>query len=120
MVAGRDIFYVVPDRYPRADVLREVFDHDNGPFVSWLEDRGFQVADGALANYPKTAHSLAATWNMAPVDELVPDPPADGGDWQPLYALLRDHRLGRLLTDAGYEYVHVGTCLLYTSPSPRD
>lgn len=109
VVAGRDIFYVVPDRYPRADVLREVFDHDNGPFVSWLEDRGFQVADGALANYPKTAHSLAATWNMAPVDELVPDPPADGGDWQPLYALLRDHRLGRLLTDAGYEYVHVGT-----------
>jgi hypothetical protein len=108
-LAGRDIWYVIPDRYPRADTLAEVFDHDNGPFVSFLEERGFQVAERSLANYPKTAHSLAATWNLAPVEELVPQPPADGGDWQPLYALLRDHRLGHVLTDAGYEYVHLGT-----------
>lgn len=108
-LAGRDIWYVIPDRYPRADTFAEVFGFDNTPFLSWLEDRGFQVADRALANYPKTAHSLAATWNLAPIEELVPDPPADGGDWQPLYALLRDHELGRILTDTGYEYVHVGT-----------
>lgn len=108
-LAGRDIWYVIPDRYPRADTLADVFGYDNGPFVSWLEERGFQVAEGSLANYPKTAHSLAATWNMAPIEELVPDPPADGGDWQPLYDLLRDHRLGHILTDAGYEHVVLGT-----------
>lgn len=108
-LAGRDIWYIVPDRYPRADTLAEVFDHDNRPFLGWLEDRGFQVAEGALANYPKTAHSLAATWNLAPVDELVPDPPVDGGDWQPLYALLRDHRLGRVLTEVGYEHIVLGS-----------
>lgn len=108
-LAGRDIWYIIPDRYPREDTLAEVFDHDNTPFLSRLEDKGFQVADRALANYPKTAHSLAATWNLAPVDELVPQPPADGGDWQPLYALLRDHRLGRILTDVGYEHVVLGT-----------
>lgn len=108
-LAGRDIWYIIPDRYPRADTLASVFDHDNSPFLSGLEERGFQVADRALANYPKTAHSLVATWNLATVEELIPDPPADGSDWQPLYRLLRDHRLGRILTDAGYEYIHLGS-----------
>lgn len=108
-LAGRDIWYIVPDRYPRADTLEQVFDADNDEFISWLEDRGFQVAERSLANYPKTAHSLAATWNLAPVDELIPDPPEDGSDWGPLYDLLRDHRLGQILTDVGYEYVHLGT-----------
>lgn len=108
-LAGRDIWYIVPDRYPRADTLREEFGHDNSPFLDALEERGFQVAERSLANYPKSAHSLAATWNLQPVDQLVPDPPADGGDWQPLYSLLGDHRLGRLLTEAGYEYLHLGS-----------
>lgn len=108
-LAGRDIWYIVPDRYPRADTLASVFDYDNTPFLSGLEEQGFQVADRALANYPKTAHSLVATWNLAPIEELIPDPPADGSDWQPLYRLLRDHRLGRILTDAGYEYIHLGS-----------
>ena len=108
-LAGRDIWYIVPDRYPRADTLRDVFDYDNADFLSSLEDRGFQVAERALANYPKTAHSLSATWNLAPIDELIPQPPADGSDWQPLYALLRGHRLGRMLTEVGYEYLHLGS-----------
>ena len=108
-LAGRDIWYIVPDRYPRADTLEEVFDFDNSDFLASLQDRGFQVAERSLANYPKTAHSLAATWNLAPIDELIPQPPADGSDWQPLYALLRDHRLGRTLTEVGYEYLHLGS-----------
>lgn len=108
-LAGRDIWYIIPDRYPRADTLAQVFDYDNTPFLSALEQQGFQVADRALANYPKTAHSLVATWNLATVEELIPDPPADGSDWQPLYQLLRDHQLGRIVTDAGYEYVHIGS-----------
>jgi hypothetical protein len=106
--ATRDIWYLIPDRYPRADTLTEVFGYDNGPFLDSLEARGFQVADQAVAPYPKTAHSLAATLNFAYVPDLVTDRPA-GDDWQPLYALLRDHLLGRVLTGAGYDYLHLGT-----------
>ena len=64
-LAGRDIWYIIPDRYPRADTLASVFDYDNTPFLSHLEDLGFQVAERSLANYPKTAHSLSprrGTW----------------------------------------------------------
>lgn len=108
-LAGRDIWYIIPDRYPRADTLQAEFGFDNGPFLDRLEAWGFQVAEDSLANYPKTAHSLAVTWNLAPLDELIPDPPADGSDWQPIYTLLREHRLGQLLTDVGYEYIHLAT-----------
>ena len=107
--AGRDIWYIVPDRYPRTDTLTEQYGFDNSAFVDHLEELGFQVADRALANYPKTAHSLASTWNLAPIDDLVPDPPEDGGSWRPLYDLLQDHRLGQLVVDAGYEYLHLGS-----------
>lgn len=105
---ARDIWYVILDRYPRADTLVEVFDHDNTPFLSALEDDGFTIADHALANYPKTAHSLAASLNMTYLDHLS-DLDVAGDDWGPVYGLLRDHRVGQLLTDAGYEYIHVGT-----------
>jgi hypothetical protein len=108
-LAGRDIWYIIPDRYPRADTLQQVFAFDNRPFLDGLEERGFQVQSRALANYPKTAHSLGSSWNLELIQDLIPEPPDDGSDWQPLYRLLRDHRLGHILTDAGYEYIHLGT-----------
>lgn len=106
---ARDIWYIIPDRYPRHDTLATDFDFDNSDFETFLEDRGFTIQDEARANYPKTAHSLAATWNMATVPELVPQPPEDGSDWRPLYDLLNDHLLGRVVTDAGFDYVHLGS-----------
>lgn len=117
--ALRDIWYVVPDRYPRADTLAEVFGFDNSEFLDGLEQRGFQVADASLANYPKTAHSLVATWSMAPLDELFPEPRPHSEDWQPLYRMLRDAELARVLVAAGYEYVHLGSWWSPTSVSDR-
>lgn len=106
---ARDIWYIIPDRYPRRDTLASDFDFDNSDFETFLEDRSFTIQDQARANYPKTAHSLAATWNLATIPELVPQPPEDGSDWRPLYDLLNDHLLGRLVTDAGFDYVHLGS-----------
>lgn len=103
-----DIFYLIPDRYPREDSLRDFFDWDNSAWIAALEARGFQVADDALANYPSTGMSLASTWNLAPIDQLV-DTPSNPKDWAPAYSLLKDHALGRNLTRAGYEYIHMGT-----------
>ncbi len=107
--AARDIWYIIPDRYPRLDTLADVYDFDNGEFEGFLEERGFTIQDRARANYPKTAHSLAATWNMEFLPDLVPQPPEDGSDWRPLYELLADHQLGRIVTEAGFDYVHLGS-----------
>lgn len=105
-----DIYYIVPDRYPRQDTLAEVFDHDNTAFLARLEALGFDVLERSVANYPKTAHSLAASLNLGYLDELAASVPAgDQASWRPVYGLLRDHALGRVLTDLGYEYHHLGT-----------
>lgn len=113
----RDIYYIVLDRYARADSMEELFDYDNRPFTGSLEALGFEVADGSVSNYPKTAHSLAASLNMTYLDELADEAGAGSSDWGPVYDLLRDHEVGRLLTDEGYEYVHLGTWWGPTSTS---
>ncbi|MBW3658068.1 MAG: LTA synthase family protein [Actinobacteria bacterium] len=106
---ARDIWYIVPDRYPRGDTLAEVFDLDNGAFLDALEAEGFDVLDDSVANYPKTAHSLAASLNLEYLDELEETVGDDAQDsWTPVYRLLRDHALGRALTDLGYRYIHLG------------
>ena len=115
---SRDIFYVVFDRYPRGDTLRERFGHDNTAFEQMLEDFGFQLADESLANYPKTAHSLAASLNMTYLDEVASSiPKGNRDDLRPLHRMVGEHRVGAWLTGAGYEYVHVGSWWGPTSTS---
>lgn len=106
---ARDIYYIIMDRYSREDWLREGFGFDNRAFTSALKDKGFQVLDGAVANYNKTAHSLASALNMTYLDELSMAVSDDrSGDWHPLYRMLDDHTVGDVLTARGYEYVHLG------------
>lgn len=105
----RDIFYVVPDRYGRADQLLETFDYDNSRFVDFLEQRDFQVAERSLTNYPRTPHSLASTLNMTYLDEVADRiEPGDADRIVAIHRMLADHRVGDILTESGYEYVHVG------------
>lgn len=106
----RDIFYIVPDRYGRQDQLAATFGIDNSTFTGFLEEHGFEVVDDAIGNYPTTAHSLASTLGMTYLDGLTASVPEEArGSWRPVYDMLRDHRLGRVLTAVGYEYIHVGT-----------
>lgn len=114
---ARDIWYIIPDRYPRLDTLDADYDFDNTEFQSHLVDLGFTIQDEARANYPKTSHSLAGTWNLATVQDLVPFPPEDGADSSPLYELLDNHALGRFVTDAGFDYLHLGSWWGPTSQS---
>ena len=67
----RDVYYIIFDRYADEITLRDRFGYDNTPFLTSLGDRGFDVVTDAVANYPKTAHSLASSLNMSFLDELV-------------------------------------------------
>jgi hypothetical protein len=57
------VFYIVVDGYARQDILRELFDLDNEPFLKELEARGFQVARRSNSNYMQTPLSLASSLN---------------------------------------------------------
>jgi hypothetical protein len=104
-----DIYYLIFDRYASAATLDRYFDFDNEPTISFLEARGFYVAPGSHANYLKTAHSLASTFQMDYLDFLADEEGSRSSDWQPIYRLLGEHRVARLLKSAGYRYVQIGS-----------
>ncbi len=90
-----DVYHLVVDGYGRADVLADLYGFDNRRFLDRLRGLGFVVGDSAIANYPTTLSSLAATLNL---DYLGPRVDRFG----PLYRSIRDNRLFRWFHDAGY------------------
>lgn len=108
--SGRDVWYLVFDRYAGAPTLELQYGYDNSPFLDDLEDRGFVVAHGATANYLKTALSLASSLNMAELDaDALAAEATAPDDWTPLYRDLQgSHAVERFLHERGYRYIHLG------------
>ncbi len=106
---GRDIWYLVFDRYGSASSLDLQYDIDDRPFLDRLRARGFEIVTDSHANYVKTSLSLAATLNLDYLDDLVAaqDPASD--DHGPVFERLSDHAVGRFLQERGYRYIHVGS-----------
>lgn len=59
-----NVYWFVFDMYARADVLKADLGHDNSEFLASLRQRGFFVADKAVANYTSTKLSLSTTVSM--------------------------------------------------------
>jgi hypothetical protein len=117
--APRDIYFLVFDRYGGPDVLDQIYNVGNGPFLRELEDRGFQVARSARANYPNTAHSLGATLNLGYHDALTER--TEGGaspNWGLMYNHLRHNEAAEYLAYLGYRHVQVGSWWEPTRTSP--
>ena len=106
---GREIWYLVFDRYGSRESLRELNGWDDGPFLDALRQRGFVIAEQSHANYLKTMLSLAATLNLDYLDDLIAEQGVDSNDMGPVHRRVGDHAAGRYLQEQGYEYVHVGS-----------
>lgn len=103
-----DIYHIVLDGYSRADVLQELYDHDNGGFISSLEQRGFYVAHEARANYNQTYLSLASMFSL----DYVPDVSGKAGDVlrsELRDTMMRDNRVVELLRSKGYRFVNIAS-----------
>jgi hypothetical protein len=104
----RDIYYIVLDRYGSERSIGTLFGIEDNDFDEWLTENGFQVLKDAHANYVSTTLSLASTLNLEYLSTLIPENHKDVEDFQSIFNLLQDHRLGRFLRSQGYEYVQVG------------
>lgn len=109
--SGPDIYLIVLDAYTRGDVLRDIYDYDNRPFLRALQDRGFFVAGESRANYSRTEPSIASTLNMMHLNKLPaamagsgisPSEPTVMGAASRL--VRRNHLVGRLRAE-GYTIV---------------
>lgn len=103
LAALPDIYYIIPDSYPRADVLKNTFDYDNTPFLEALEERGFYTVEDAYSNYPKTQMSLASSMNLNYLDwEHLQ---AEWNDSLPDFvAQIWDNKVMDFLASYGYEF----------------
>jgi hypothetical protein len=66
-----DIYYLILDGYARSDVMKDLYNFDNSPFLSHLERQGFFVAHDSTANYCQTPLSLSSSLNFEYLDGLV-------------------------------------------------
>lgn len=96
-----DIYYILLDGYARSDVMQELYNYDNTPFLAQLQSLGFHVTPRSRANYVKTLHALSAVLNMSYVQETVPVP----ATWvrsKRLVGSIQSNRVVHLLRQVGY------------------
>ena len=106
-----DIWLVLVDGHPRADVLERDWGLEGPGLAEGLEGLGFQVADGARSNYNMTKLTLPALFNMALLSDLAPwsdyDRPVDAPAAEHVQAL-QHNRAFELLKEHGYELTSIG------------
>ena len=112
--AAPDIYVILLDGYPRADVLEEAFDFNNAPFLAALESRGFAVASESHSNYLWTRQSLTSMLHMSFVEDIpefravlegrAPQNPdlRDLVNQNPVFDLAREN--GYQVVATGYEF----------------
>lgn len=101
-----DVWYLIPDRYGRSDLLADQLDVDNRAFLDALRARGFTIFEDAWASYPNTDMSLASAWSL----ENLPAAGRRSGDVSDeAEPRLRRPPIADLFREAGYEYVHLGS-----------
>ncbi|MGH8029107.1 MAG: sulfatase-like hydrolase/transferase [Arenimonas sp.] len=106
-----DVYYIVADAYPRADVLQRYYGYDNSAFIAWLQSRGFYVARDSWSNYQSTYLSLASSLSMRFVDPEIARIRERTGepDRTALYRLIQRPDVASRLQQKGYRYAQTLT-----------
>lgn len=103
-----DIYVLMLDGYPRADVLERKFGIDNAGFLGDLTNLGFDVGTDTHANYVFTQLTMASMFQMRYLDEIDALKPligVRGGHVNELRNALIDSPGFAALDAAGYEHV---------------
>lgn len=112
-----DIYYIIPDAYVGEDILRDIFSHENKPFLDWLRSKGFYIADRATSNYPMTFLSLASSLNIVYLDDVIKEAGQMGTSRNLIAHVTANNWVGRHLRSKGYRYTQVMTMANATSTS---
>ena len=99
------IYYIILDAYARADVLKDIYGHDNSDFVKFLKSKGFYVARKSRSNYCQSDLSMASSLNLKYLDDLVERIGAEYDTREPLRRLMGRNRAMRFLKQQGYTTV---------------
>ena len=114
---GPDVYAILLDGYPRADVLEHAFDIDNTPFVGALEESGFAVAGDSHSDYIWTHTTVPSVLHMEYVEHIPELEAVVAGrasqqptirtviDRNPAFAFAREHGYTTISIASGFEQV---------------
>jgi hypothetical protein len=102
-----DVYFVIPDDYARADVLRRYFHYDDSGFVRALKRRGFVVAEQARSPYSKSEFNMASALNLDYLSRLPSILGKSSQDVLLARKMIDENRASRLLKTLGYTYIHL-------------
>lgn len=114
-----DIYYIVLDGYAREDVLTELYNYDNSPFIRLLETKGFIVPTESRSNYPKTALSVASTLNMDYIQSFAPGLEEQPYWWR-MAPFIDNGRVRSALEGIGYRSISIASDWGITNNSTTD
>lgn len=100
-----DIYYIILDAYGRADILEEVYHHENDQLLNYLTEKGFYIAGKSRANYDQTALSLASSLNMQYLDDLATEAGTGSKDRNVLKERISNNKVVRFLKRQGYRFL---------------
>lgn len=106
--AGRvppDVYFILVDGLGQPEFLQRAYGLPRRELTRGLKRLGFRILDKSRANYPQTALSVAATFNMAPIDALLEIRDPSWRDRRPLARLVADNRVSRLFASLGYRRI---------------
>ena len=101
----RDVYILLLDEYPGADVLREQFGIDNTPFEDTLRAIGFRIPRSVRSNYAVTLMSVSSLLNFAQTQPIEDAAGRNSHDYTLGGYLLEHNRAERFLKTQGYRFV---------------
>lgn len=115
-----DVYYIVLDGYGRQDVLEQVYGFNNNEFITFLESRGFFVAEQAQSNYVQTPLSLSSSLNFDYINFAKEYAGPKSINRLPLFSLLRENRTFAVLEQAGYRFIATSSGYPFTEFTDAD
>jgi len=115
-----DIYYIILDGYARADILETIYHYDNTPFLEWLKQKGFYIAEQSRSNYSQTVTSLPSSLNFSYLDDLSGRIGQWARDTRPLEKMIKHSRLAEFLKSKGYKTVNFASGWYFTEIQDSD
>lgn len=109
-----DIYYIILDGYARQDVLKSLYHYDNTPFLEWLKEKGFYIAENSSSNYSQTVVSIPSSLNFDYLDKIAGRLGAKSRDTRPLREMIRHSQLAEILKSKGYKTMNFASGWYFT------
>jgi len=105
-----DIYFILLDGYVNSIVSKEILNHDNIEFITFLKENGFYIPENYThSNYARTVRSITAVLNMNYLEPEILELPSENQQFRILYDLIDDNVVMNYLKSIGYQTINLNS-----------